>query len=326
MNEIKSKNSNLYFDRISEYKNIFEIRDINNDLNKLTNDHDLIIIHSDLSMTEDYFSFLLNLNLKVKKNVPCILRLLDESEQLEKYRHSKKFLFPWRVRLMRFTQSSLIFRILFDGSRSMIYLPELVGCLFYLGFTVEEEIKENYETFLCFKKVREIEKHQKNKKYGFLIKLNRLGKGNKNIIVYKIRTMFPYSEFSQHYYLEKNKVGRIGKILGDPRITNLGRMLRKYYLDEIPQLFQVLSGTLNLVGLRPISEVFMKQYPVDIIEKRVKFKPGVLPVTATEKINSLQDIFERERNYIKSRNKSMFTDMKYLFKILAYIFRGNRSS
>ena len=78
--------------------------------------------------------------------------------------------------------------------------------------------------------------------------------------------------------------------------------------------------------MRPIGKVFMKQYPSDLIESRKNFKPGVLPITAISKITSLEDIFSREREYIKSKlEKPVVTDIRYFFKIMLFMLSGNRS-
>ena len=315
------------FTKNLDEKRIFYINNPESDLEEVRDHHDLIIVQVELSLIEHYISFLSSLNLRIKKNTAIIIHLAHEEDQLKRYIISRKYLFSFRAWIIRHTQSNFLFKKLFDKSKSILYIPELIGSLFFLGFSVENEFSEGRNTFIKCEKVSDFDKSQNDKTYGLLIRLKRLGKNNKEILVYKIRTMFPYSEFSQEYYIKKNKLGRIGKILDDPRITNIGRVLRKYYIDEIPQLFQVLAGTLSLVGLRPISKVFLKQYPADIIKLRSRFKPGVLPVTATEQIRCLEDIYERERIYINSKiNSDTLVDVRYFFKVLFYIFSGNRSS
>lgn len=310
----------------SKYRKILEINHCKADQIRIDPEVDLIIIHDDLSSIDYYFSFLKSLSMKIKKNTKVILYIPDETLQMQRSSQSKS-LFYLRSGLVQLTQSNWIYRRLFEKSKSIIYLPELIGRLFYLGYSIEKEVKRGKYTFVECKKILDKNNFDDEKNYGLFLWLNRLGKNDKEIAVPKLRTMFPYSEYCHQYYIDKKGIGRIGKVKDDPRITRLGKVLRKYYLDEIPQLFLVMTGTLNLVGLRPISKVFLKKYPADIIEKRKKFKPGVLPVTATDRINSLDDIFEREREYIKYRSdEGQMTDLKYLIKIVAYIFRGNRSN
>ena len=138
--------------------------------------------------------------------------------------------------------------------------------------------------------------------------------------------MYQYSEFSQEYYINKNKLNKIGKVKSDPRVSRIGHILRKYWIDELPQLFQLFTLELRLVGLRPIGKVFLKQYPPDLRDKRHKYKPAVLPITAISKITNLQQIFEMERKYLaEKQSKPFITDLKYLFLIILSIISGNRS-
>ena len=69
--------------------------------------------------------------------------------------------------------------------------------------------------------------------------MSRVGKNRKTIYVYKFRTMHPYSEFIQNDIYKKNRLDKSGKIKNDFRVTNWGRVLRKYFIDEIPQFYNL---------------------------------------------------------------------------------------
>ena len=100
----------------------------------------------------------------------------------------------------------------------------------------------------------------------------RVGKGGEEFRVFKFRTMVPDAESRGL----KITVG------GDPRITEPGRFLRKYKLDELPQLFNVLFGEMSLVGPRPEVPEYVELYPAAVREKVLSVKPGITDLASLE--------------------------------------------
>jgi len=207
-------------------------------------------------------------------------------------------------------------------------VKEPLGYLVYKGFeiiSVKRKINNIY--IVKIKKVKYISR-KKDKKYSFLIKLPRTGKNGKKIYVYKFRTMQPYSEYIQDLVIRYNGLNNDGTIRNDFRITKLGRFLRKYWLDELPMLINWFRGDLKLIGVRPLSDTMLNQYPRDFVEIRNNHKPGLIPPYYIDSPKSFEGIIESEIKYIKAYDeKGYITDVKYFFMFLKkVIFGGVRSS
>ncbi len=150
----------------------------------------------------------------------------------------------------------------------------------------------------------------------------RYGRKGRIFNMYKFRSMVRDADKFLEQISHKNEVdGPIFKIKEDPRVTALGRFLRKYSLDELPQIFNVLKGDMSLVGPRPL--------PINQIEKqdlrqlqRLEVRPGI---TGLWQIRGRSDIsFSRfvkwDIWYIK--NWSFWLDMNILFQTIPVVFRG----
>jgi lipopolysaccharide/colanic/teichoic acid biosynthesis glycosyltransferase len=138
--------------------------------------------------------------------------------------------------------------------------------------------------------------------------------------------MYPYSEFIQGDIYEKYHLDKSGKMKGDYRITSWGKIFRKYFIDEIPQLYNWLKGDINLVGVRALSEHYFGLYPTDLQRKRVTFKPGLVPPYYADLPKSFDEIIESERRYLIQKEKSPInTDLKYFSKAIRNILFGARS-
>lgn len=144
-------------------------------------------------------------------------------------------------------------------------------------------------------------------------KMRRMGKNDKDILIYKFRTMYPYSEYLQSYLVEINGYAENGKIENDFRITTWGKIMRKYWLDELPQVFNLLRGEMKLAGIRPISNRFLKEFPNDIRELRKKYKPGCIPAYVSLLKQSKDGFIETETRYLREKQKHpIITDLKYI--------------
>jgi lipopolysaccharide/colanic/teichoic acid biosynthesis glycosyltransferase len=161
-----------------------------------------------------------------------------------------------------------------------------------------------------------------------LIKLPRIGKNGKTIWVYKFRTMHPYSEYIQEYVYKKNKLKSGGKIDNDFRISTVGKFFRKYWLDELPMLINLLKGDMKLIGVRPLSKHYMSLYDDELKELRIKTKPGLLPPFYVDMPKTLEEIQASEKKYLYAYLKNpLKTDFNYFFKIIKNIlFKGKRSA
>ena len=112
-----------------------------------------------------------------------------------------------------------------------------------------------------------------------------------------------------------------GKIYDDFRITPEGRFLRKFWIDEIPMIFNLFKGDMKLVGVRPLSEHYFNLYSDELKKERVKYKPGLIPPFYVDLPETLDEIMESEIKYLKLYKKSPFTtDFKYFFLALYSIF------
>ncbi|MEF3304483.1 sugar transferase [Paenibacillus sp. GYB003] len=108
-----------------------------------------------------------------------------------------------------------------------------------------------------------------------LIKQKRIGKNGAPFYMLKFRSMVENAEQLKASLVEKNEaVGPVFKIKNDPRITRIGRFIRKYSLDELPQLFNVLFGQMSLVGPRPPLPNEVEQYS-DYQWRRFDVRPGI---------------------------------------------------
>ncbi|MDT8308657.1 MAG: sugar transferase, partial [Bacteroidales bacterium] len=163
--------------------------------------------------------------------------------------------------------------------------------------------------------------------YGLFIRLHRIGKNGKIIKVYKIRTMHPYSEYLQHYVFEQNSLADGGKFANDFRITTLGRFMRKFWIDELPMLWNVIKFDLKLFGVRPLSRQYFDMYDTSLQELRIKYRPGLIPPYYVDMPKSLEEIQASEKKYLDQYDKRPFiTDFRYFWKAFNNIvFRKARS-
>jgi exopolysaccharide biosynthesis polyprenyl glycosylphosphotransferase len=102
----------------------------------------------------------------------------------------------------------------------------------------------------------------------------RSGRHGERFTMTKFRSMVPHAESRLAEFLEHSDVDVLFKLRADPRITRVGRWLRKFSLDELPQLFDVLRGDMSLVGPRPPLPREVEQYPADM-HRRLLVRPGL---------------------------------------------------
>jgi lipopolysaccharide/colanic/teichoic acid biosynthesis glycosyltransferase len=191
---------------------------------------------------------------------------------------------------------------------------------YFSGFEVINDCKVGSLTYVFARRVKQPEPIVK-KSYGPLIKLKRLGKNGKVFDVYKMRTMHPYSEYLQAYIYDHYNLQKGGKFNNDIRINTLGGIMRKYFLDEIPMLLNLIRGEMKIVGVRPISNHYFSLYSAELQEKRLKTKPGLLPPFYADMPETMEEIQNSEMKYLIEceKNGTFVTDVKYLRKIIKNI-------
>ena len=146
--------------------------------------------------------------------------------------------------------------------------------------------------------------------------------------VYKFRTMHPYSEFLQAYIYERYSLQEGGKFNHDIRVTTLGRIMRKYWMDELPMLINLIKGDMKLVGVRPISQHYFSLYSKELQQKRTQHKPGLLPPFYADMPKTLEEIEESEMRYLTmcEQRGTLTTDFIYFWKIFyTIVFKRARS-
>lgn len=200
------------------------------------------------------------------------------------------------------------------GRYHTISLAESLGRTVYCGFDIIEYKFINNLMYFVAIKTKEPSNDPKPS-FNPLIRLRRVGKNGKMIGVYKFRTMHPYSEYLQDFVLRLNGYDDKGKPANDFRVTQWGKMIRKVWVDEMPQLLNVLKGEMKLVGVRPLSRVRFNQFPEDMQSERVNYKPGCFPPYVALNMPNDSDNIEAERIYLADLKKHPHTtDLKYLTK------------
>ena len=219
-----------------------------------------------------------------------------------------------------------IYFILTDGKNRTLSKAEIFGRLSFCGFKMEKYETIGNQIYFTCKKSKTISEEQ-SPSYGPIVKLKRIGHHGRIINIYKFRTMYPFSEFIQKDVFEENNLDASGKFLNDFRITSWGRIFRKYFIDEIPQLYNWLRSDINLVGVRAISKHYYSLYPKELQELRINFKPGLIPPYYADMPTTFDEIVESEVRYLqKKKEKPIITNMIYFVKALInIIFSGARS-
>ncbi len=213
------------------------------------------------------------------------------------------------------------------GKNRMISRAEILGRLCFCGFRIvsEKEIDSNF--FFIAKKAR-TPSLDTSPSYGAIIKLKRTGSNGSMIEVFKFRTMYPYSEYLQEYIYDQQKLCDGGKIMKDFRVTDWGRLVRKYWMDELPMLYNWIRGDIKLFGVRPLSKHYLNLYDDYVQKIRKQVKPGLIPPYYADMPKRLEDINDSEKRYIQSYlEHPLKTQISYFGKALNnIIFRGARSS
>lgn len=149
---------------------------------------------------------------------------------------------------------------------------------------------------------------------GAIFRQRRVGRDGKLFWLYKFRTMCPDAEEQLNELLSQNQMdGPVFKINGDPRITRVGRFLRKTSLDELPQLLNVLQGDMSIVGPRPALPREVELYS-DYQRQRLYVTPGLScywQIAPHRNEMSFDEWVALDLKYIQER--SFWVDWKIIF-------------
>ena len=143
----------------------------------------------------------------------------------------------------------------------------------------------------------------------------RIGRHGKEFYMYKFRSMYVDAEERRRELTESNEMdGPVFKIKDDPRITRVGRVIRKFSIDELPQLFNVLKGNMSLVGPRPALPDEVMQY-TDYEKLRLIVTPGITctwQITPNRNDMMFEEWLEMDLKYIETR--TAWQDIKIILK------------
>ncbi len=254
----------------------------------------------------------------------------------QKFHHNSKFVnsilrssyFLYHRIFPKFFLTKRLYYDITGGKKRILSETEVLGRLYYAGFSIVEKRQIGTHYFVIVQREKNaIIEGRRN--YGMLIKLKRIGKNGKLFNVYKLRTMYPYAEFIQEYVYRQNALAEGGKFENDMRISGFGAFLRKFWLDETPMLWNLAKGNMKLVGVRPLSSHYFSLYSEELQEKRIKFKPGLLPPFYADMPKTLDEIQASETKYLIECEKKgvLRTDTRYFFLILKNIlFKKARSA
>jgi len=220
-----------------------------------------------------------------------------------------------------------LYFVLTKGRGRIISKAEIFGRLNFCGFQILSETYIKERLYFVARKIKTVSS-ESQPSYGLLVQLKRIGLKGETIEIHKFRTMHPYSEFLQEYLYKNSGLNPDGdKILNDYRVTKWGQILRKSWIDEIPQIYNWLRGDLSLVGVRALSKAKFDIYPDDLKRIRTRFKPGLVPPFYADIPKTFDEFMDSERRYLhKKEEKPFITDIIYFSKAFVNIvFKGTRS-
>lgn len=154
----------------------------------------------------------------------------------------------------------------------------------------------------------------------------RVGKNGQLFDMYKFRSMVVNAEELKEKLANQNEMsGPMFKIKDDPRVTKVGRFIRKTSLDELPQLWNVLKGDMSLVGPRPSLPKEVKQFE-KWMYKRLTVKPGLTCYWQVSGRNNIdfEDWMKLDISYVEDRN--VWIDVKLIFKTVFVLFGDKNAS
>ena len=150
-----------------------------------------------------------------------------------------------------------------------------------------------------------------------------VGLNKKRFTGYKFRTMVDNADQLKQELMERNEMnGVVFKIKGDPRITSIGRLLRKFSLDELPQLWSVFKGDLSCVGPRPPLASELEKFE-SWHRRKLSVKPGLTclwQIRGRSKIKDFNDWVKLDLEYID--NWSLWLDFKIMMKTIPVVLMG----
>jgi exopolysaccharide biosynthesis polyprenyl glycosylphosphotransferase len=192
----------------------------------------------------------------------------------------------------------VIFKRLFDIVGSLVGMMILIGLYPFIALALKFTSKGP----IMFKQVR-------------------VGKNGKRFILYKFRSMYMDAEKRKKELAALNELkGAAFKMKNDPRITPLGKILRKLSLDELPQFLNVLKGEMSLVGTRPPTPDEVRQYSQWHF-RRISIRPGITglwQVSGRNKITDFDEIVKLDLKYIDTW--SLWRDIVIIFKTVGVVF------
>ncbi len=151
----------------------------------------------------------------------------------------------------------------------------------------------------------------------------RIGRDGREFHMVKFRTMYPGSERMMVTLAANNENdGLLFKMRDDPRVTPVGRFLRRYSLDELPQLFNVVSGAMSLVGPRPPLRTEVDRYPADF-RRRLVVKPGMTGLWQVSGRSDLpwDEVMRLDLHYVD--NWSLSLDLVILMRTVTAVIRSS---
>ena len=154
-----------------------------------------------------------------------------------------------------------------------------------------------------------------------IFKQRRVGRNGRVFYIHKLRSMYVDAEERKKELLAKNEMnGLMFKMEDDPRITKVGRFIRRTSIDELPQFFDVVRGSMSLVGTRPPTLDEYKQYESHH-KRRLSMKPGITglwQVSGRSDIEDFEEVVKLDVQYID--NWTIWQDIEILFRTIGVVF------